>query len=157
MATELECFSRNLYCLRSELLGPVISINSANKLLAGEAPETTNENIKKIDSISSQLLSEIHPIPSNMIDKQSPDYAAKQLRSLANGWGKNIEDLYFHLNQLKSMQSQLEDTDKILITIIFNGLLRFQGYIRNLKTIQTTYLTQDEDSFAKILNFDIPK
>jgi len=157
MATKLECLSRNLYCLRSELLGPVISINSANKLLVGKAPETVNKNINQIDSISNQLLSEIHPIPSNVIDQQPLDHAAKQLQFLANNWEKNIEDLSFHLNKVKSMESQLEDADKILITIISNGLQKFRRYIRNMKMIRTEHLTQDEDGFAKILNINIPK
>ena len=156
MHTELENLSRNLYSLRSELLEPVIGINSAYKLLITKAPETANEALNHIGSISENILSEIHPFPYRAIDLQSPDNAVNQLSSLANKWEKDIEKLSLQVKNVQNMESQFEDAHKVLVKIIYNKLEKFQGYIHFMKLIKTKHLTQD-DGFAEILNIDNPK
>ncbi len=80
MHTDIDGLSRNLYCLRSELLGPIITMNGAYKLWIRDAPETANKTVQQIGALSEQLLSEIHHLP-NTFDLQSTDIAAKQLHS----------------------------------------------------------------------------
>lgn len=156
MLTELENLSRNLYSLRSELLEPIIGINSACKLLIAEAPITASEALHHIVIISEDVLAEIHPFPSVSIDLQSPDNAANQLSSLANKWGKDIENLFLHVETIQNMESQFKDNDKVLIKIIYNKLEKFQGYIQLIKRIKAKFLIQG-DGIAKYLNLEAPK
>ncbi len=156
MHTELENLSRNLYSLRSELLEPIIGINSAYKLLITKAPETAIEALNHIGSISDEILSEIHPFPYSTIDLQSPDNAVNQLSSLANKWEKDIAQLLLQVKSVQNIESQFEDADKVLVKIIYNKLEKFRNYIRFIKLIKIEHLTGD-DGFAEILNINIPK
>ena len=158
MPTDLEYLSQNLYCIRSELLEPIITVHSAYKLLIGKVPETVTEILDQIGKISENVLSELHTFPENKIDLQSPDNAFKQLRSLANKWEKDTEDLSLLANKVKTMDVHLEDDDleRILKEIISNGIQKFRSYIQDMDLVQAEHLVQD-NGFAKILKIDIPK
>jgi len=158
MTTELEYLSQNLYCLRSELLGPVITINGSYKLLIGKVPDTLTKSIEKIGNISEILLSELQAFPENNIDLQSSENAAKQLRSLSSKWNKDTNDLYILISNINTKDIHLDDVglEKFIKEIIPHSLQKFQIYLQHLELAQPTLLTQ-KDGFEKILNIAISK
>jgi hypothetical protein len=158
MTTELEYLSQNLYCLRSELLGPVITINGSYKLLIGKVPDTVSKSIEKIGYISGVLLSELQAFPGKNIDLQSPENAAKQLRSLSSKWNKATNDLSTLVGNVNIKDIHLDDVslEKFIKEIIPHSLQKFQTYLQYLELAQPTLLTQ-KDGFEKILKIDITK
>lgn len=158
MTTELECLSQNLYCLRSELLGPVITINGSYKLLIGKVPDIVSKSIEKIGNISEVLLSELQAFPGKNIDLQSPENAVKQLRSLSSKWNKDTNDLSILVSNVNIKDIHLDDVslEKFIKEIIPHSLQKFQAYLQYLELAQPTLLTQ-KDGFEKILKIDISK
>jgi len=155
MTTELEYLSQNLYCIRSELLTIVNSIQGCYTVLVGNVPEFVVEALNQIGSISENLRLEIHPFPQNKIDLQSLGNAVVQLQSLANKWEKDALNITFLVNKIKTMDAHSGNTDfEKIIEIISNDTQKFLSYVQHIKMVQAEHLTQNY-GFAKILNIDI--
>jgi hypothetical protein len=157
--TYSEHLSRNIYCLRSELLGPVISIHGAYKLLNQESlvAVTTKDILPKFSELCERLNAEISSL-AEIIDLDSSTNAIKQLHFFANRLEtdtKLLSELVKQVNEI-SFHPDDRDLDNILKKIISNGLSEFKNYIQSLDTATEKHLTQ-YDGFVEILKIDMLK
>lgn len=147
--------SQNLYCLRSELLGPILTIRGACKLLVGKVPETINDMVNRIDLNSEELRLEISSFPKNTIDLHSADNAARQLHSLAAKWENDARNLAFLIKKIETVNVYLDDAELefFLKEVIANCLQKFEGLILYIKMTKPEHLILD-NGFAKVLDSD---
>ncbi len=159
MQTKLENLSRNLYCLRSELLGPIVSMHGGYKLIIKKTINSmiTNDLVPLFGDVCSRVNEEISSLPEN-IDLDSPTNAAKQLHTFAKKMEKNAKVLSDLVNQINKTDFHPDDPDldSSLKNIISNGLSRFQIYIQDIKVIQEEVLTQ-YDGYINALRIDTPE
>lgn len=142
MMENLSPLSANIHTLFHELLVPTKGLDGVYHVLNGKVPKEIEKPLHCYGEISSKLHSEImmlHQHPEEKIDLEIPSNAARQIRSLAAEWMKDIENLQALSSQIENMKIHLQDPllDKILNEVLHNAIERFAKFVHFLARIQT--------------------